>query len=345
MTFSMIGRADDGGLGVMTQEIARHLQPDRVLVPRLEGGSANRDGFDVSRFTGDGGSSVREEAWDGGMFSDSSLRWVVDEVQAVYTAETCYDERLAHLCAERGVRLFIHAMPELFGPELRAAQELGARILLPTSWERHRFNGDTRILPVPVARDRLPGTERRTIKTFLHPSAPAMLDRNGTDLVREAIGHVKNACTLIVSGPGAPKERTRVGVVDVVPLDHQRNYWQVYEDADALVLPRRYGGLSLPMQEAASCGFPIVTTRLSPQDEWVNDRTMVVCDDSRVRSATMKGGRFYVHDADPLRVANVMDALLTDEEMASAASNDSTMHAVRLDWKRMTPVWSMDLSL
>lgn len=343
MRLGMIGRADDGGLGVMTQEIARHLRPDRVLVARLEGRSSNREGYDPERLRADGSSSLREESWDGGTFADSALRWLTDEVDAVYTAETTYDPRLAAVCSERGVRLYVHVMPELFGADVRRAQEQGASLLLPTSWERERVP-DARLLPVPVAGDRLPGRVRSTVRTLLHPSAPAMLDRNGTELVREAIGQVRQPCTLLVSGPEAPAERTRVGVVDVVPVGHRRDYWSVYENADALLLPRRYGGLSLPMQEAASLGMPVVTTNLAPQNEWAHFSTMVVPDPTP-RSATMKGGRFDVWSVDRYRLAATIDALLSSDDLAAAASEQSLMHAARLDWSRMTAIWRMDLSL
>jgi hypothetical protein len=39
-----------------------------------------------------------------------------------------------------------------------------------------------------------------------------------------------------------------------VTTDERTDYWAVYDDVSLLLLPRRYGGLCLPMQEAAACG-------------------------------------------------------------------------------------------
>jgi glycosyltransferase involved in cell wall biosynthesis len=40
----------------------------------------------------------------------------------------------------------------------------------------------------------------------------------------------------------------------------------LYEGLDALILPHRYGGLCLPMNEALTSGLPVIMSNMSPND-------------------------------------------------------------------------------
>ena len=51
-----------------------------------------------------------------------------------------------------------------------------------------------------------------------------------------------------------------------VTIDYQnyKNNEDLYKNFDALILPRRYGGLCLPMNEALMSGLPVIMTDISP---------------------------------------------------------------------------------
>ena len=42
--------------------------------------------------------------------------------------------------------------------------------------------------------------------------------------------------------------------------------WRLYADFDALIMPRRYGGLCLPLNEALTGGLPVIMSHTSPND-------------------------------------------------------------------------------
>jgi hypothetical protein len=51
------------------------------------------------------------------------------------------------------------------------------------------------------------------------------------------------------------------------------NYLDQYKDGDVLVIPRKYGGLCLPMQEALAHGIPVIMPDIEPNDYRVAETT------------------------------------------------------------------------
>lgn len=326
----LIARCDNGGLGNMTWEFHRHVRPDRTLVVRL--GTEGRGTEYPERFTAGHDGQRLDVRVTAGWPTAEELLWLIDGSDVVYTAETTYSPHLPTMCARQKVRLVVHVMPELFGTDLLDAhREHGTVLWVPTTW-RHATVHDASLMPVPVATDRLADVDVREVRTMLHVSAPAMLDRNGTELLKMAIPHCRERWTLLVQGPESPSNPETVGSVLVRAAGPApREYPDLYgPPVQALVLPRRYGGLSLPMQEAAACGLPVVTTNLAPQDEWVHPHTMVEAGD--YNTATMKGGQVPVHRCSPERLAAVLDCLVADPPLAREAAAASRAHGEALAW-------------
>lgn len=329
----MIVRADDGGLGVQTWEIARHLRPARALVVRVD---PPRGAFLPERFDGICGRGRIAPNPP----TDEDLRWLfASDTTEVLTVEGCYNDRLIDIAAEHPeARLTVYANPELFPDRYRPPAEAGAlRVLLPTEWEAHRLPF-AQHLPMPVATDRCRGRIRaRQARRFLHISAPAMLDRNGTELVMAAARAYRGPnVTLLVAGPQAPPHPQQAGPhVVVEPLPDVVNYWERYTpDLDALIQPRRYGGLSLVSQEARAAGLPIICLDRHPENTWLGARRVPVTGEAEHR---MKGGHFAVATTSDELLAQVWaDHACTDPFSYSGAAKRD---ADRLAWHTLLPVW------
>lgn len=338
MRIGLIARADDGGLGQVTAEFYRHMSPDRTLIIDL--GDRGRGAAHPERYAGP---SV---FWNRGMDSDIAEDLVAlfcHGLDVVYSAETFYRSDFADLARAEGCRTVLHAMPELW----RADMSSPDAVWVPTDWELDRMPPGTRVVPVPVARDRLPYRAPEALRThpltFLHVAAPAMADRNGSRLVVDAIPHVREPCHVIFQGGEKPPPIN----TDMVTIEHRPSaaaeYWDVYpEDADVLLLPRRYAGLSLPMQEAASRGMPIVSLDLEPQRQWLPHYLTVPA--WVIRPMAMVGGHFPVHDAEPGHVAAVMDRLSRDRGLLDQASHVMNRHAETLSWEYWTSRYADELA-
>lgn len=302
MRRGLIARCDvRGGLGVQTSEIARHVGFDRILVVHSDHESRGR--CDQSSYPGENVTWLRAGP------SVQDAREFMDGLDVVFSCECLYQADWMAIARELGVDVVVQANPEMYD----ALELAGARIVLPTTWESHRVPHE-RILPVPVALDRFPYRQRSEARVFYHPTAPAMLDRNGTGIVLAALQYVTAEVTVIVRGQLSRGEvarrqsRTVAGNVTLIELPYVDGpYWEAYPpEADVLLLPRRYGGLSLSMQESAALGMPLLTTDLAPQREYPH---AILVDALPSRQASMKGGDYMTFRADPRALARRIDEM------------------------------------
>jgi hypothetical protein len=199
---------------------------------------------------------------------------------------------------------------------------------------------DAKVLPVPVDRARLRHRRRTQVRTLYHSEAPAMLDRDGTRVLLDALAHVE-ADPRVVVRSGAVREPTtrEVNGREVEFRPRVEDYWLAYPDeADALVLPRRYGGLSLPMQEAASTGMLVVATDARPQSQWLSRELLVPA--KAGREACMKGGKVRVHEPSARGLATVLDRLCdASETEVGLLSDEVAAHAHEVSWDVLGPAW------
>jgi glycosyltransferase involved in cell wall biosynthesis len=110
---------------------------------------------------------------------------------------------------------------------------------------------------------------------------------------------------------------------------------------DALLLPRRYGGLSLVMQEAWATGMPVVGLDRVPENAWAG---VVPADAADGDVVPMKGGNFTLSDADPAEYARAWTEL-ADADFYRVVSRDADWHADQLDWTVRYPQWADVLDL
>lgn len=326
MKWGMIVRSDCGGLGNQTYEIWRELKPDKTLVasvPDPRGGL--RDIYRRASVMHAKPGSIDQYTAD--MF--------VHGLDLIVSIEGFYGPKFEQLSIQK----LLIANPELYSSDDHKPD----RIVVPTAWMLGRMPAGTAILPHPTS---MPPIERFRIRdsvdTFVHPWAPAMLDRNGTETVMRACYSMAEKCELIVRAPGkrSPdhgQPKFKIGRVTVY-WDSRvvENWWQNYEvEADCLLLPRRYGGLCLPAQEAASCGMPNLMTDLLPQRMWPGWRIPT----SNGVDYEMKGGMFRIHGIDEQRLAKRMDALVRGEDDVTGMSTASIEWAQSLDWSMLRDVW------
>jgi hypothetical protein len=259
------------------------------------------------------------------------MRQFARGLDKVLTVEGCYSWEGWDVIRDAGAKSVLIANPELYADD-------GADVVrVPTPWCADRI-ARAAVLPHPVSTDRLTYRHRTSAATFYHPTAPAMLDRNGTESVLEALPHVKHECTFIIRG-GESRSKSRVGNVTVDwRTAFTDDYWDAYPDeADVIVLPRRYGGLCLPVQESAALGMPALMTDLAPQSDWPHVMRVPA---KRTMSYRMKGGRYDVHTCDPVQLAERIDLLIESPWLVSSLSQAAGAWATRRSWARLYPMWA-----
>jgi hypothetical protein len=328
----VIARADGGGLAALTYEVWRNVRPDMTLVVDL-GIYSRSIAADVTRYDAPWTRTLVDRPSHPAHLGPNAELFMA-ECDVVYTAETMYDDRLYAMARSYATRTVVHVMPELFGPKERMAN----RWWTPTRWEIDRLPAATEVVPVGVACDQYRYRRRTDARVFFHTSGEAMMDRNGWNIVRDSLPFIERPSLLYVRGGTPPNiERWTDGRVTVQWLPPVDDYTRVIpDDVDVMLLPRRYAGLSLPVQEAAAQGIPTVMLRTPPQTDWFTDDFLVPATISHV-GYPMKGGPFNIYTADPRVLARMVDRLGSANGLVAAASEHVYDWAQTLDWVTWGP--------
>lgn len=327
MTLGLIVRADCGGLGAMTWDAAQHLRPDRIII--VDMGQANRGPYLPERYD-DLAPTVMEVRYP-----------ILDPIpmlaglDVLWTAEVPYGPTVLEEARRRGVRVVLHAMTELWREEYVAAAE----VWLPTPWAMDRVLRDCqqartpcRVMPVPVNVARIPYRPRKRLRSALHIAAPAMLDRNGTELVADAYRLGRDLPAMTARHVPAPLAAS-LGWAVASPV---ATHYEGWADHDVLVLPRRYAGLSLPVLEAAAAGIPSIMLDRDPENLWPAVSPVPA---SVTGHADMAGGRFPLYGCQPGHLAWEIRRLVGDRAAYGHLAESARAWATGLDWRRWAEPW------
>lgn len=330
----LIARAEYRGLGYLTWEFAQHVKPDRVLVVDL-GPLARGFASDVSRFPG-----ATVVPWVDGQVPEPDVRAWLDGLDVLYSAETFYDPRVAGWAREAGCRTVLHAMPEFFRPEMEPDV-----VWAPTGWRLDLLPPDARPVPVPVSVPALGEQPGSSILRVLHVAGHrAAQDRNGTAALATALRFTRGKLIARVECQDRrlPPIRGAGGVQVRVHLGGRPVRWSLYRDADLIVMPRRYGGLSLPVQEAMAAGLGVVMTDVEPNREWPIEPIPVA---GRRSTLATPGGMIEVHPPDPHGLAEVLSRLAGDPAAVEALKAQAQRWVEGHTWEALEPLYRRELVL
>lgn len=269
--------------------------------------------------------------------------------------ETWYDPRFPGWAKRAGCRTALYAMRELLGGGGRYDCDL---LLLPEPCEPESgLSAPLRpfqILPWPASPSRArirprPGAAEDGRLIWLHQAGAAMEDRNGTLALREALAycaephHVLSfdgppgviGTDLIESRRGATSRWSHIGSTPA--------FWpELYLRGDCLILPRRYGFLSLPPIEAAALGVPSIMTALPPQIDWPLAALIGVGSPRQIR---MKGGLANVWQPNAQQLAHALDSFAREPQLLTTASFAAQEWAEERSWEKLGPLWEAVLGI
>jgi glycosyltransferase involved in cell wall biosynthesis len=164
---------------------------------------------------------------------------------------------------------------------------------------------------------------------FLHiVGTLAVHDRNGTlDLLDSLQYSTAQFDLVICSQHELPQGYQRADSRLLYRIGNVVEAQDMYRDFDALILPRRYGGLSLTTNEALMSGLPVIMTDISPNNELLPSEWLVK---ATKKSSFMTRTMIDVFEVDKKLLAKKLDWLaqqnfdrLKVEAFAIAHSNFS----------------------
>lgn len=344
---ALLVRSGNRGLGIQTRDMFRWLRPAKALhicmgqwTTLTERPQEWYPGVRSADFNGHSG-TVDEDAF----------RWLLTDVDVLLTAETAYDHRAWDWAREMGVRTVLVANPEFLGPDKLAG--VGPDVIVaPSTWQLDTIPGAFHV-PQPVDREVFAFTPRPLDQShvrFLHVVGhKAIHDRAGTEIVLDALWRTKAPVDMTIRAQeplSAPCDlrlrQLRYERKPKVLTGDIPDPTALYAGYDVLVAPRRYGGLSLPIQEAASCGLAILATDRAPENGILPPECLVPVASSIPRP--FQGGWLPLEAADPQALADALDRLASDPSLVSKLSVASDAYAASIAWPRLLPKWEAMLA-
>jgi hypothetical protein len=249
----------------------------------------------------------------------------VTGLDTLFCIETPYDWSLLARARARQVTTILRINYEYLPDPLTVAPDM---LIAPIAW--YQPDGAV-ILPFPVDRARFPFRKRTRAHTFLHVAGShGESGRNGTSELLEAIPLVRSEVRFVIYSQ-RPLPRMDDARVDVRIGDFPDNA-ALYAEGDVCVLPRRYGGQSLPMNEALSVGMPVMMIDMRPQSAFLPKPLLIPYQrlesirlDRTVESAAI----------DPAAIAAKIDEWAYRD--ISAFSEWADAHAQSMSWDTLRP--------
>lgn len=327
----MLARCDDRGLGIQTLEFYRHVKPEVtvVVVPSAE---LSRDFTQYPERYPDGVIAP----WDGQDLPDAALERLA-ECDVIYTAETLYDARIGELAP----KVVLHINPEFWRGEF--GPTCADTYWLPTRWRQEFLPNRAVNVPVPIPVGTVsPGSARdpekplRVLHVHGHRTAG---DRNGTEIVLEVIGQLQDHDGFEWRITFADRYWRRAIPARTSIMEYVTDRWTLYQEADVLLLPRRYGGLCLPAQEAAAMGLAVLMTACPPNDEY----PALPIEHTGYEHINTPAGPVPVFAANPQRI---VDELVSFQKMPDRLQYwkiRARQWAEERSWERMLPRYLQEL--
>lgn len=296
MRLGLIARADNSGLGIQTYEFYRHMKPDKTMVVDI--GMLNGNKSYPERY---GEDAVFVQGFPKAHDVDEFLK----DLDVVFIAEAAYTPYLYVRAKQLGVKTANQYNYEFFDWYVAPPEQMPDLFIAPSRWhyedvdnfiKRYNTERGTNIghvyLHCPVAREMLPQKEIKRASTFLHMGGrSAAYDRNGTETVIEASRLLKSNAKIFIhfqGEQGLSHQATRkIGEYKImrfnrgdpskvaIHVKEYHEYNEAYRNGDVMLLPRRYGGNCLPMNEALSSGMPVIMTDISPNNQFLPNNWLI----------------------------------------------------------------------
>lgn len=341
----VIARCDNRGIAYQSYEACRALNPDHVLLVtgvnrKFEEFPSRYDPWDTTETT-----LLPSSRFGGPSLDFAQVKRFIRACDAIFAVETLYDWEFANWCRARGAgaHTIVQGNPELFthnvdrGPKALALPHPD-RWVWPTKWLIDELPAGP-VLPVPcIDRPQTCADPSDPTLRVLHVAGHAAIgDRNGTDVVFEAISHLQGNIHVTVIGqdgafPDVRKHPPKTVTWECHPLG-VKDRWDMYRNQHVVLLPRRYGGNCLPAIEAVSCGLTTIMPDVTPNDMWPGLRFPAQQGSpQRVPYGHVPTAQFTGRD-----VADAVNALEQDRDKLADLMALSRLHVQRNNWKRWEP--------
>lgn len=326
MKIGLIARCEIArGLAIQSKNFYDHIPVEKVLLIRMP----RPDCVEAPDWY-DNATNVAFDNRAHQLDEQTVRRWLKG-LDVVFSIETVYDWRIPIWCRKAGVKLVVQGNPEFVKHGQPRFEHLPHpdQWWWPTSWRlQHLPEGP--VMPVPLNPREMPEPDPERFRVLHVVGKRAYQDRNGTDILAQAMRSVRGRVTLTAHGiDGQLPEFRRIPNVEYrINPDLVEDRWAMYENQHLLILPRKYGGLCLPALEATACGMAVAMPDISPNEELAAIRTPI----GRMRSYILGCGRVDAVESNAMQIAEVLSRLAANREQVQQA---------RIEQRKLLPTWDV----
>jgi glycosyltransferase involved in cell wall biosynthesis len=312
MRIGIIARSDNTGLGNQTKELVDMLNPSIILL------------IDSTPFN----KNKQHPEWykdyncikSTGFPSLQQIKIFLNQVDVVISCETFYDQNFVKYAQRRGVKTILQYNYELFGNLAAPNLPLPNILLSPSVWHidhvKKLFGKQSTVmhLPPPTNPSIFSGAKEINMskdhKRILHIAGKkAAKDRNGTDTVLQMLKYSKADYELVIRSQSEIETDIKDSRL-TIEIGNTDNREDMYSGFDAMVLPRRYAGLCLPMNEALMSALPVFMTDIPPNNyilpkEWLVESSLISLFRTKVR--------IELFEANKEKLANQIDEYVNNK--------------------------------
>ena len=335
----LIARADITGLGIQTRDFYKHMKPTKTIVvdlSRCSGKPMNRSWYPDADYIEYVPYPDTPTHRIPNAETKTAIDSMLDQVDLVFTCETPYDYYLFEEAERRGVATVLQYNFELLDHVMNPQLPQPTLFMAPSLWRYDHVPFDNKVfVPVPVDTSVFSYREPTSpvVTDWVHIGGnPAMEDRNGTNVCIEAFTHVNNAHLHIMT---PARFKARSGNVTVhrglpeEPID-------LYSQGEGFLLPRKFGGLCLPLNEAMALGMPCVMTNIPPQSAFLEPEGLVSVKHTKTVFTKID---IEIFEPNVIELANIIERLAVDEDLVARMRHRAQTFTETISWANIRPIY------
>ena len=315
MKLGIIGRCDNTGLGNQTLELVKMLNPSKVLLIDSTPFNNNKQYFE--RYENFPHTRIV------GMPTTDNVFDFISNLDVVLSCETFYHKKFVAIAIKNKVKTILQYNFEFYSGFNSPDEQMPTMLLGPTIWRieevKEKFGDRTEVLflPPPTNHKDFSKNREKNIKEsnrLLHIAGKAAAhDRNGTKSVIEMLKHSSADYKLVIKSQ-TPLEIECDDERLTIDTSYQENHTDLYSGFDAMVLPRRYAGLCLPMNEALLSGMPVFMTDVSPNNLVLPEKWLA---ETKVIGNFMAKKNIDLHEVNAIELAGKIDNYFNNSDKKS----------------------------
>jgi hypothetical protein len=334
MRLGIIARSDNTGLGYQTKQLTDMLNPSKVMLIDFSQHNNNQqhpewyNGYEVINVLG---------------IPDSrDIDRFLKDIDVVLSCETFYNnDELILKARDKGIKTILQYNYELFGNLSKKNMALPDVLVSPSLWKiddvEFQFGRKAKVihLPPPTNTNLFDGASKinrsKTHNRILHIGGKrAAQDRNGTNTIVDMLRYSKADYELII------RTQTKLDINfndDRIVLDYNDSVDResMYVGFDAMVLPRRYAGLCLPMNESLLSALPVFMTNISPNNKVLPEKWLV---ESHLIDKFKAKTMVNVYEANLRKLAELIDNYV---ELSDEQKNTEKEEALSIGYENFAP--------